>query len=114
MYTDGHVSTKYHWARPHVLSPESTATITWDIPEGTPSGEAGQIGWQQPLRAHMEYVAHMDVTAVLPCMHEACGHIFGHGGCELSSSGRLGLQCSRHMVACMLCMDACMYGTIPA
>ncbi|KAK9901622.1 hypothetical protein WJX75_005298 [Coccomyxa subellipsoidea] len=38
VYTDSHVSTKYHWARPHVLSPESSATITWDIPEGTPAG----------------------------------------------------------------------------
>ena len=39
VYTDSDVSTKYHWARPHVLSPESTATVTWDIPEGTLSGE---------------------------------------------------------------------------
>ena len=35
-YTDSDVSTKYHWARPHVLSPESTATVTWDIPRGHP------------------------------------------------------------------------------
>lgn len=38
VYTDSHVSTKYHWTRPHVLSPESSATITWDIPEGTSAG----------------------------------------------------------------------------
>ena len=38
VYTDSHVSTKYHWARPHTLSPESTATITWDIPDKTLSG----------------------------------------------------------------------------
>ena len=38
VYTDSHVSTKFYWARPHVLSPESSATITWDIPEGTPAG----------------------------------------------------------------------------
>ncbi|CAL8468077.1 g7616 [Coccomyxa elongata] len=38
VYTDNHVSTKFYWARPHMLSPESTATITWDIPEGTPAG----------------------------------------------------------------------------
>ena len=62
----------------------------------------------------MEYFARMDVTAVLPCMHEACSHIFGYEGCELSSSGRLGSKCLCHMVACMLCMYACMYGTIPA
>jgi len=40
VYTDSHVSTRYHWARPHALSPESTATITWDIPEDTSSGKA--------------------------------------------------------------------------
>ena len=40
VYTDSHVSTKFYWARPHMLSPESTATITWDIPEGTPAGAA--------------------------------------------------------------------------
>lgn len=38
VYTDSHVSTKFYWARPHVLSPESSATITWDIPEGIPAG----------------------------------------------------------------------------
>lgn len=40
VYTDNHVSTKFYWARPHMLSPESTAIITWDIPEGTPAGAA--------------------------------------------------------------------------
>ena len=43
VYTDSDVSTKYHWGRPHVLSPESTATITWDIPEGTLSGMRCQL-----------------------------------------------------------------------
>ena len=43
VYTDSDVSTKYHWARPHVLSPESTATITWDIPEGTFSGSKTRL-----------------------------------------------------------------------
>ncbi|KAK9816671.1 hypothetical protein WJX72_003530 [[Myrmecia] bisecta] len=37
-YTDNDLSTKYHWQRPHMLSSESTATITWTIPEGTPAG----------------------------------------------------------------------------
>jgi DNA gyrase inhibitor GyrI len=38
VYTDAHVSTKYHWQRPHILSPESSATISWDIPDDTPAG----------------------------------------------------------------------------
>ena len=38
VHTDDHVSTKFHWQRPHILSPESSATITWDIPPGTPPG----------------------------------------------------------------------------
>ncbi len=36
--TDNDISTKFAWARPHHLSSESTATITWDIEPGTPSG----------------------------------------------------------------------------
>jgi hypothetical protein len=56
VYTDSHVSTKYHWARPHVLSPESSATITWDIPEGTPAG------------------AHPSSTSLLPFDYSALQH----------------------------------------
>lgn len=38
VYTDDDISTKFHWQRPHMLSSESTATITWKIPEGTEDG----------------------------------------------------------------------------
>ena len=36
--TDNDMSTKFHWKRPSMLSPQSTATITWTIPDGTPPG----------------------------------------------------------------------------
>ena len=36
--TDNDMSTKFHWKRPSMLSPQSTATITWTIAEGTPPG----------------------------------------------------------------------------
>ena len=38
VYTDDDISTKFHWQRPHMLSSESTATVTWKIPEGTEDG----------------------------------------------------------------------------
>lgn len=38
VFTDNDISTKYAWGRPHTLSSESLATISWQIPEGTPSG----------------------------------------------------------------------------
>ncbi|KAL3142319.1 hypothetical protein ABBQ38_002661 [Trebouxia sp. C0009 RCD-2024] len=38
VYTDNDISTKFHWQRPHMLSSESTATVTWKIPEGTEAG----------------------------------------------------------------------------
>ena len=38
VYTDDDISTKFHWQRPHMLSSESTATVTWKIPEGTEEG----------------------------------------------------------------------------
>ena len=38
MHTDNDICTTYFWKRPHMLSSESTATITWTIPEGTPDG----------------------------------------------------------------------------
>ena len=37
-FTDNDVSTKFAWARPHTLSSQSTATISWHIPGGTPDG----------------------------------------------------------------------------
>lgn len=36
--TDNDISTKFYWGRPFMLSPTSEATITWEIPEGTPDG----------------------------------------------------------------------------
>lgn len=38
MHTDNDICTTYFWKRLHMLSSESTATITWTIPEGTPDG----------------------------------------------------------------------------
>lgn len=38
VYTDNDTSTKYAWGRPHTLSSESTATISWQIPKGTADG----------------------------------------------------------------------------
>ena len=38
VHTDNDICTTYFWKRPHMLSSESTATITWTIPEGTPDG----------------------------------------------------------------------------
>ena len=38
MYTDNDISTKYAWGRPHTLSSQSTATISWRIPDGMPDG----------------------------------------------------------------------------
>nr|QOL01216.1 putative extracellular protein TR9_024 [Trebouxia lynnae] len=38
VYTDNDISTKLHWQRPHMLSSESTATVTWKIPPGTEDG----------------------------------------------------------------------------
>ena len=38
VYTDDDISTKFHWQRLHMLSSESTATVTWKIPEGTEDG----------------------------------------------------------------------------
>lgn len=32
MHTDNDMSTKFAWARPHPLSSESTATVTWRVP----------------------------------------------------------------------------------
>ena len=82
VYTDSHVSTKYHWARPHVLSPESTATITWDIPEGIPSGQAGQTGWLQPLLVELN-ILHlcMSLQSCHACMRRVA-----------TSSGRMGVN----------------------
>lgn len=36
--TDNDISTKFHWQRPHMLSSESTATVTWKIPPVTEDG----------------------------------------------------------------------------
>lgn len=38
MLTDNDITTKFYWGRPFMLSPTSEATITWEIPEGTPDG----------------------------------------------------------------------------
>jgi neutral ceramidase len=38
VHTDNDMSTKFYWSRPHMLSSESTAAITWQIPSGTPDG----------------------------------------------------------------------------
>jgi len=32
VHTDNDMSTKFAWARPHRLSSESTATVTWRVP----------------------------------------------------------------------------------
>ena len=76
MYTDSHVSTKYHWARPHTLSPESTATITWDIPEGTLSGE--------PCISYQELKCAMTAATSAPVfsakMAHDCSYLFIEGG----------------------------------
>lgn len=39
VHTDNDISTKFFWKRPSMLSPESTATIQWNIPEGTQPGQ---------------------------------------------------------------------------
>ena len=39
--TDDHLSTRFAWARPHTLSSESTAAISWDIPASVQPG-----GWR--------------------------------------------------------------------
>jgi len=36
--TDDHLSTRFAWARPHTLSSESTAAISWEIPPGVQPG----------------------------------------------------------------------------
>lgn len=36
--TDAHRSTRFAWARPHTLSSESTAAISWDIPASVRPG----------------------------------------------------------------------------
>jgi hypothetical protein len=39
--TDDHLSTRFAWARPHTLSSESTAAISWEVPPGVqPGGRA--------------------------------------------------------------------------
>jgi len=37
-YTDNDVSTTFRWERPHVLSSESTATLTWRVPADAVAG----------------------------------------------------------------------------
>ena len=37
-YTDNDVSTTFHWERPHALSSESTATLTWRVPADAVAG----------------------------------------------------------------------------
>jgi hypothetical protein len=37
-YTDNDVSTTFDWQRPHVLSSQSTATLTWRIPADVVAG----------------------------------------------------------------------------
>ena len=37
-YTDNDVSTTFDWQRPHALSSQSTATLTWRIPTDVVAG----------------------------------------------------------------------------
>ena len=37
-YTDNDVSTTFHWERPHALSSESSATLTWRVPADAVTG----------------------------------------------------------------------------
>ena len=38
VHTDADWCTKFMWGRPHALSELSYATVSWQVPEGTPGG----------------------------------------------------------------------------